>query len=73
MYPETARTLRLRGMVSANVVIHKDGRDGAERGGGAPATRASAVAAVQQWKYETHHGQWRTRRRASESLRDVRV
>ena len=53
MYPETARKLRLRGMVSANVVIHKDGTVTVQNvGAGHPLLAPAAVTAVQQWKYE---------------------
>jgi TonB family protein len=53
VYPETARKLRLRGMVSANVVIHKDGTLTVQNvGAGHPLLAPAAVAAVQQWKYE---------------------
>jgi TonB family protein len=53
VYPESARKLRLRGMVSVNVVIHKDGTVTAQNvGAGHPLLAPAAVAAVQQWKYE---------------------
>jgi protein TonB len=53
VYPETARKLRLRGMVSVNVVIHKDGTVSVQNvGAGHPLLVPAAVAAVQQWKYE---------------------
>ena len=53
MYPETARKLRLRGMVSVNVVIHKDGTVTVQNvGAGHPLLAPAAVTAVQQWKYE---------------------
>jgi TonB family protein len=53
VYPETARKLRLRGMVSANVVIHKDGTVAVQNvGAGHLLLAPAAVAAVQQWKYE---------------------
>ncbi len=53
VYPETARKLRLRGMVSVNVVIHKDGTVTVQNvGAGHPLLAPAAVAAVQQWKYE---------------------
>lgn len=53
LYPESARKLRLRGMVSVNVVIHKDGTVTVQNvGAGHPLLAPAAVAAVQQWKYE---------------------
>jgi TonB family protein len=53
VYPESARKLRLRGMVSVNVVIHKDGTVTVQNvGAGHPVLAPAAVAAVQQWKYE---------------------
>jgi TonB family protein len=53
MYPETARKLRLRGMVSVNVIIKKDGTVTVQNvGAGHPLLAPAAVAAVQQWKYE---------------------
>ena len=53
VYPETARKLRLREMVSANVVIHKDGTVTVQNvGAGHPLLGPAAAAAVQQWKYE---------------------
>ena len=53
IYPEAARQLRLRGMVSINVVIHKDGTVTVQNvGAGHPLLAQAAVAAVQQWKYE---------------------
>jgi TonB family protein len=53
MYPETARKLRLRGMVSINVVIHKDGTVTVQNvGAGHPLLAPAAITAVQQWKYE---------------------
>jgi TonB family protein len=53
VYPETARQLKLRGMVSVNVVIHKDGTVTVQNvGAGHPLLAPAAVAAVQQWKYE---------------------
>jgi TonB family protein len=53
VYPESARKLRLRGMVSVNVVIHKDGTVTVQNvGAGHPLLAPAAVAAVQQWKYE---------------------
>jgi TonB family protein len=53
VYPEAARKLRLRGMVSVNVVIHKDGMVTVQNvGAGHPLLAPPAVAAVQQWKYE---------------------
>ena len=51
-YPESARKLRLRGMVSVNVVVHKDGTVTVQNvGAGHPLLAPAAVAAVQQWKY----------------------
>jgi TonB family protein len=53
IYPETARQLRLRGMVSVNVVIHKDGTVTVQNvGAGHPLLAPAAVEAVQQWKYQ---------------------
>ena len=53
VYPESARNLRLRGMVSVNVVIHKDGTVTVQNvGAGLPLLASAAAAAVQQWKYE---------------------
>lgn len=53
VYPESARKLRLRGMVSVNVIIHKDGTVTVQNvGAGHPLLAPAAVAAVQQWKYE---------------------
>jgi len=53
MYPETARKLMLRGIVSVNVVIHKDGTVTVQNvGAGHPLLAPAAVTAVQQWKYE---------------------
>jgi TonB family protein len=53
VYPESARNLRLRGMVSVNVVIHKDGTVTVQNvGAGHPLLSPAAVAAVQQWKYD---------------------
>jgi TonB family protein len=53
VYPETARKLRLRGMVSVNVFIHKDGTVTVQNvRAGHPLLAPAAVAAVQQWKHE---------------------
>ena len=53
VYPEAARQLRIRGMVSLNVVIHKDGTVTVQNvGAGHPLLVPPALAAVQQWKYE---------------------
>jgi len=53
VYPEAARQLRLWGMVSVNVVIHKDGTVTVQNvGAGHPLLAPAAVAAVQQWKYQ---------------------
>jgi TonB family protein len=53
VYPETARQLRLWGMVSVNVVIHKDGTVTVQNvGAGHPLLAPAVVAAVEQWKYE---------------------
>lgn len=53
VYPDTARKLRLSGMVSLNVVIHKDGTVTVQNvGAGHPLLSPAAVAAVQQWKYQ---------------------
>ncbi len=53
VYPESARKLRLWGMVSVNVVIHKDGTVTVQNvGAGHPLLAPAAVTAVQQWKYQ---------------------
>ncbi len=53
VYPESARKLRLRGMVSVNVVVRKDGTVTVLNvGAGHPLLVPAAIAAVQQWKYE---------------------
>lgn len=53
VYPETARHLRIQGLVSVNVVIRKDGTVVVQNvGAGHPLLAPAAVAAVQQWKYE---------------------
>jgi TonB family protein len=52
-YPETARQMRIQGLVSINVVIGKDGAVTVQNvGAGHPLLAPAAVAAVQQWKYE---------------------
>jgi len=52
-YPETARQMRIHGLVSINVVIGKDGAVTVQNvGAGHPLLVPAAVAAVQQWKYE---------------------
>jgi TonB family protein len=52
-YPEAARKLGIPGMVSLNVVIHKDGTVTVENvGAGNPLLVPAALAAVQQWKYQ---------------------
>jgi len=53
VYPETARQLKIQGLVSVNVVIGKDGTVTVQNvGAGHPLLAPAAVAAVQQWKYE---------------------
>ena len=53
VYPETARQLRIQGLVSLNVVVRKDGTVTVQNvGAGHPLLVPAAVAAVQQWKYE---------------------
>jgi TonB family protein len=53
VYPETARKMRIQGLVSINVVIGKDGAVTVQNvGAGHPLLVPAAVAAVQQWKYE---------------------
>ena len=53
VYPEAAKNLRLRGLVSVNVVVHKDGTVTVQNvGAGHALLSPAAVAAVQQWKYE---------------------
>lgn len=53
MYPESARKLRLHGVVSVNVVVHTDGTVAVQNvGAGHPLLVPAAVTAVQQWKYE---------------------
>ncbi|HUN63322.1 MAG TPA: energy transducer TonB [Candidatus Sulfotelmatobacter sp.] len=52
-YPEEARKLGIRGLVSLNVVIHKDGSVTVENvGAGHPLLAPAARTAVQQWKYQ---------------------
>jgi TonB family protein len=52
-YPEAARQLNIHGIVSLNVVIHKDGTVTVENvGDGHPLLAPPALAAVQQWKYQ---------------------
>ncbi len=52
VYPEAARQARIRGIVSLNVVVHKDGTVTVQNVGAGPAVLVpAAVAAVQQWKY----------------------
>jgi TonB family protein len=53
VYPETARQLKIQGLVSVNVVIGKDGTVTVQNvGAGHPLLAPAAVAAVRQWKYE---------------------
>ena len=52
-YPEEARKLGIQGLVSLNVVIHKDGSVTVENvGAGHPLLVPAALTAVQQWKYQ---------------------
>lgn len=53
LYPVLARQARIHGMVSVNVVIHKDGTVTVQNiGAGHPLLAPAAVVAVQQWKYQ---------------------
>jgi TonB family protein len=52
-YPVLARQARIQGLVSLNVVIHKDGTVTVQNvGAGHPLLAPAAVEAVQQWKYQ---------------------
>jgi TonB family protein len=53
VYPVLARQARIRGMVSVNVVIHKDGTVTVQNvGAGHPMLAPAAIKAVEQWKYQ---------------------
>jgi len=53
VYPPLARQAKIHGLVSVNIVVHKDGTVTVQNvGAGHPLLAPAAVAAVQQWKYQ---------------------
>lgn len=53
VYPALARQAKIQGVVSVNIVVHKDGTVTVLNvGAGHPLLARAAIAAVQQWKYQ---------------------
>lgn len=53
IYPDLARTNRIKGAVKLRLVVGRDGRvKSAEPLGGHPLLIEAALSAVEQWKYE---------------------
>ena len=53
VYPDTARRLRIQGIVAVNVIVHNDGTVTVQNvGTGHPLLAPAAVEAVRQWRYE---------------------
>ena len=53
VYPALARQAKIHGVVSVNIVVHKDGTVTVQDvGAGHPLLAPAAIAAVQQWKYQ---------------------